>query len=256
MRNGDSSVHPPPPRRLLRTYVLLRRRFGHRRWWPADTPFEVAVGAVLTQNTNWRNVERAVGALRTEGWLEPARWRGAEPDAVAPLIRSAGYFNLKARRLIALVEFLDRECAGRPERLGRRDLPAVRRRLLAVAGVGPETADSVLLYAAGAPTFVIDAYTRRVLVRHGWADPGADYETLRSLFMRRLPRCPGLYNDFHAQLVEVGKQFCRPDPLCRGCPLRPLLPGRRARPPRNRRAALPSRNRVRNTGRREVDCRT
>ena len=220
----DAGIAPPTRRRLIRAYCLLRHRFGHRRWWPGDTPFEVALGAVLTQNTNWANVERAIANLKADGWLDAARWQEATADSVAARIRPAGYFNVKARRLLGLVRFLVDECGGDPRRLHERFGTTARERLLAVHGIGPETADSILLYAAGAPTFVVDAYTMRVVARHGWMSRGAGYEEARKLFMRGLPRCAGLYNDFHAQFVEVGKRFCRPEPRCRGCPLRPLLP--------------------------------
>lgn len=248
MNNGRPRIIPPTRRRLLGAYILLRRRFGHRRWWPGDTPFEVALGAVLTQNTNWGNVERAIANLRADGRLDIRRWAGATRESVAARIRPAGYFNVKARRLLSLVRFLVDECGGDPRRLPERLGAEARDRLLAVDGIGPETADSILLYAAGVPTFVVDAYTMRVMARHGWAPADAKYEDVRGLFMRRLPRCAGLYNDFHAQFVEVGKHFCRPKPSCRVCPLRRLLPaGGPRRADRRRQGGVE--NQVRNPAR-------
>ncbi len=218
---------PPYPltsSRLLEIYRALRRRFGPRGWWPGETPFEIAVGAVLTQNTNWANVERAIDRLAEGGLLDPEAWDRADPADVARRIRPAGYFNLKTKRLLCLVDFLRTTCGGDPSRLARFPPEEARARILAVHGIGPETADSILLYAAGIPTFVVDAYTRRVLARHGFAPPDVDYETLRGLFMRRLPPAARLYNDFHAQFVELGKRFCGTTPRCRGCPLAFLLP--------------------------------
>lgn len=225
---------PPPDRRttvqLRRAYGLMRRRFGHQGWWPGETPFEVCVGAILTQNTNWTNVERAIANLKAAGVLEPRRLLALPPTRLAALIRPAGYFNVKARRLRAFLEVLVRDFDGDLARLLGGPLEAARARLLGIHGIGPETADSMLLYAGGQLVFVVDAYTRRIFARHGWCAPGADYDTVQGLCTSALNHRPAAgrldyWQDYHAQLVAVGKEFCRPRaPRCAECPLRPLLP--------------------------------
>jgi endonuclease-3 related protein len=179
------------------------------------------VGAVLTQNTAWRNVEKAVENLRTLNWLTPEAMAAADPDALAQALRPSGYFNLKKNRLLALVELILAHGRGgrRPELLDR---PAdeLRAKLLQVKGIGPETADSIVLYAAGRPSFVVDLYTRRLLSRHGLASGREPYEALRAWLMDNLPPDVAFYNECHALIVAVGHQRCGPKrPLCRGCPL-------------------------------------
>lgn len=215
-REGDR----PERRRLLRIYRLLRDLRGPQGWWPGETPFEMAVGAVLTQNTAWVNVERAIANLRAAGALEPHALLALPPERLALLLRPAGYFNVKARRLRALVEFLVRETGGEVAALAAREPAELRLRLLEVPGVGRETADSILLYALGRPVFVVDAYTRRIFGRLGLLDGGADYDRIRGLFERALPREEALFNDYHAQLVAHGKETCRPRPRCGECVLR------------------------------------
>lgn len=215
---------------LRRAYERMRRRFGHQGWWPGETPFEVCVGAILTQNTNWTNVERAIANLKAAGLLEPRRLLALSPSRLAALIRPAGYFNVKAQRLRAFLTVLVRECDGDLTRLLGGPLEVARTRLLRIHGIGPETADSMLLYAGGRLVFVVDAYTRRIFARHGWCEPGADYDTIQRLCTRALNHRPrarllDYWQDYHAQLVAVGKEFCRPrQPRCAACPLRPLLP--------------------------------
>jgi endonuclease-3 related protein len=195
------------------------------RWWPADTPLEVCVGAVLTQNTAWTNVERALGNLRAAGVLGDARAMLALPEArLAELLRPAGYFRLKAKRLRALLAWLVERGDGDPVAALRGETAALRESLLGVHGVGRETADSILLYAGGHPVFVVDAYTRRVLGRHGWHDPEADYDAIRAFLEERLPADRALFNQFHAEFVAVGKDHCGTAPDCGGCPLERLLP--------------------------------
>lgn len=206
------SARPP----LLDVYRRLLRAFGPQGWWPGETPFEVMVGAVLTQNTNWRNVERAILRLKAEGLMDARRLAGCPRERLAELIRPAGCCNVKARRLGAFLAWLD----GRgPEDLRAKATPALRRELLAVHGIGRETADSILLYALNRRIFVVDAYARRVLSRHGWADHDADYDDLRRLFESSLPRSVRIYNEYHALLVRLGKEFCRAKAQCEGCPL-------------------------------------
>lgn len=218
----------------------MLRAHGHRGWWPGDTPFEVAVGAILTQNTNWSNVERAIANLRAADVLEPRPMFALPPDELAALIRPAGYFNVKARRLRAFLQVLVEECDGSMTELLDGPTPEVRARLLAINGIGRETADSILLYAGEHLSFVIDAYTKRIFERHGWfAAPGRFaaktnspevYEALKELCEASLT--PGrrtdpldYWRDYHAQLVRVGNRWCRPkNPRCDECPLRPLLP--------------------------------
>jgi endonuclease-3 related protein len=217
-------------RALRRAYRFMRAHFGHQDWWPGETPFEVCVGAILTQNTNWGNVERAIANLKAAGVLEPGRLFALQESQFAALIRPAGYFNVKARRLRSFLRVLVEECGGDLERLFAGEASVVRERLLAINGVGPETADSMLLYAGGHHRFVIDAYTKRIFQRHQWSGGNAGYEDLQRLCESALDEKPrrkrlDYWQDFHAQLVMVGKNFCRARrPRCAECPLRPLLP--------------------------------
>ncbi|MCX7721906.1 MAG: endonuclease III domain-containing protein [Verrucomicrobiae bacterium] len=261
---------------LRRAYRLMRAHFGHQHWWPGETAFEVCVGAILTQNTNWANVERAIANLKSAGVLAPKKLSALTSPQLAALIRPAGYFNVKARRLRAFLNVLVEYCPesdmprarlasarGRTgasrahlcdqchsanawrapclERLLKGDTEQVRQRLLGICGIGPETADSMLLYAGGPLSFVIDAYTKRIFTRHGWTiDRSREptYDELKRLCesaLRDKPRAALLdyWQDYHAQLVMVGKTFCRPKvALCQQCPLRPLLP--RTRPHKTR----------------------
>jgi endonuclease-3 related protein len=221
---------PGPPRdrvkaRLLRLYRALLGELGPQGWWPARTPFEVAVGAILTQHTAWTGAARAVAALRAGGLLRPHRLAARDVSEVAALVRPAGTYRLKARRLLDFTRWLLTRFDGDFGGMRRAPLGPLRRDLLAVPGLGPETADAILLYAAGRPVFVADAYTRRVLVRHRLLPPGADYETARAFLEAHLPSDPALFNEFHALLVAVGKTHCRTVARCDDCPLRFDLPG-------------------------------
>ena len=211
-----------PQAPLLTIYRRLLRRFGPRHWWPGETPFEVAVGAVLTQNTAWTNVERAIAALKEAGVLSPRRLLDGPPRRLARWTRPAGYFNLKTRRWRALVAWW----AGQGDPVvttRRRPLAALRDELLGVHGVGPETADSILLYALGRPAFVVDTYTKRVFARHGWVSWDASYDELQRVFTRQLPPKTPRYNEYHALLVELGKTTClKRRPRCETCPLKDL----------------------------------
>jgi endonuclease III related protein len=218
------------PRRLRRAYKLMRARFGHQHWWPGETPFEVCVGAILTQNTSWTNVERAIANLKSAGVLDAKKIFALPEAKLAQLIRPAGYFNVKARRLRAFLRVLVEEFDGKLERLFTGDTRTVRTRLLDINGIGPETADSLLLYASDHHSFVVDAYTRRIFSRHRWCSPIADYDTVKTLCESALSEKPAperldYWQDCHAQLVMVGKHYCRKgEPRCEDCPLRPLLP--------------------------------
>jgi endonuclease III related protein len=222
---------------LRRAYHLMRAHFGHLHWWPGETPFEACVGAILTQNTAWSNVERAIANLKTARVLAPGKLFTLSESRLAALIRPAGYFNVKARRLRAFLCVLVKEFGGDLERLFAGETTAVRERLLAIHGVGPETADSMLLYAGGHHRFVIDGYTKRIFQRHGWSRGDADYEHLQRLCESALDQKPrrarlDYWQDYHAQLVITGKDFCRTrQPRCAGCPLKPLLPQEGSREP-------------------------
>ena len=205
---------------IRRAYDVLFAHFGPQHWWPGDTPFEIAVGAILTQNTNWQNVERAIANVKRARRLGPRKLLALPDGEVARLIRPAGYFNVKARRLRAFLEFLEREYRSSMKRFAADERPDKRDRLLVVNGVGPETADSILLYALGEPTFVVDAYTRRILSRHGIVDARASYDEIKDLFERVLERDVALFNEYHALVVMCGKHYCRPSPNCAECPLR------------------------------------
>ena len=209
---------------LQDVYDRLFSAFGPMHWWPGDTPFEVMVGAVLTQNTAWTNVERAIANLRFADLLSPAALHRLEPERLAALIRPAGYFRLKARRLGNLLDFLFEQYDGSIDDMFAAGLSTLREQLLAVNGIGPETADSILLYAGGLPTFVVDTYTARVLKRHNWIEPEADYYGIKDHFESSLPRDVQLYNEYHALLVRVGKDYCKTRPKCDECPLADLLP--------------------------------
>jgi endonuclease-3 related protein len=215
---------PPPSPRVV--YRRLRRAYGHAGWWPAQTPFEVCVGAILTQNTAWSNVEKALAALRRRGLLSYDRLHRLAPARLAPLIRSSGVFRVKARRLRAFLDFLGREYAGRVSALRDEEPEELRRKLLEVDGIGPETADCIALYAAGKPFFVVDAYTRRVFTRLGHLRGGESYGEVQRLLMDALGEDAALFNDYHAQLVRLAKEACRKRPLCARCPLDRICPKR------------------------------
>ena len=210
-----------PPFRAA--YRAIRRRWGPQHWWPARTRFEMIVGAILTQNTSWRGVERAIAALRDARVLSPRAMHRLPLPRLAALIRPAGTFRVKARRLRAFTHLLVTGYGGSLNRLLREPATALRNRLLGVHGIGPETADCIVLYAARQPVFVIDAYTRRILARHGWASANETYDALAARFTDTLPRDAALFNEYHALLVRLGKEHCRARPLCRGCPLEPWL---------------------------------
>jgi len=199
----------PTKARLLRLYVALAQRFGPQRWWPARTPYEVAVGAILTQHTAWTSAARAVAALRARRLLRPERVAALSEAELAELIRAAGTYRLKARRLQALTRWLLERFGGRFDGMRRAPLLALRREMLAIVGLGPETVDAILLYAAGRPVFVADAYARRLLARHGFVPESAGYEDTRGFLEAHLPSDPALFNEFHALMVAAGKEHSR-----------------------------------------------
>src|SRR5512147_898047 len=174
-------------RNLMAVYRALYEAYGPQHWWPAETPFEVMVGAVLTQNTAWSNVEKAIASLKRERLMTPAGLNRTPGRRLAALIRPSGYYNIKARRLKNLAGFIRDRYSGSLRRMLSSDPEELRKGLLQVNGIGPETADSILLYAANVPSFVVDAYTKRVFSRHGLIPPDADYDTVRKVFMESLP---------------------------------------------------------------------
>lgn len=210
---------------LREVYDRLYARFGPQQWWPGETPFEVLVGAVLTQNTSWKNVEKALSNLHEDGLLEPRRLYELAREELAELIRPAGYYRVKAKRLGNLLDFVFDRYDGSLEAMFSVDVATLREQLLGVNGIGPETADSIILYAAARPVFVIDAYTRRVFGRHRLVAADDPYDRLQRQLHHALPPDAGLFNEYHALLVRVGKENCRKgQPRCGGCPLEPFLP--------------------------------
>ena len=205
---------------LFRIYRKLYARFGPQGWWPADGAFEVMVGAILTQNTAWSNVEKAIANLKGENAMRPARMAGMPHRKLAALIKPSGFFNVKAARLRNFLRFYMKRFDGDIRALKRVPLDGLRKELLSVNGIGKETADSILLYAAGKPSFVVDAYTKRVFSRHGFVPEEAGYDALRDVFMKNLPARTGLFKEYHALLVALCKRHCLSrKPVCRGCPL-------------------------------------
>ncbi len=207
----------PPP---LEVYQLLHAAYGSQKWWPGDTPFEVVVGAVLTQNTAWHNVALAIANLKREGLLHPGSLLRADGERVKALIAPAGYYNVKYDRLMNLLRFLDGQ-GGDLEGFWEVPVEQLRAELLGVKGVGPETADSILLYAFQRPVFVVDAYTRRLFSRlgYGWMEKGS-YGEVQGFFTEAMPRDRALYNEFHALIVVHSKGTCKKKPLCEGCCVR------------------------------------
>src|SRR5258706_4741346 len=206
---------------LMRLYRRMYRQRGCLRWWPADTPVEISVGAILTQNTAWTNVEKAIRRLKAARALSVGALNRMPHRKLARLIKSAGYFNVKARRLKNFTSFVGRRYGGSLKKMFRQNnIASLRAELLAVNGVGPETAHSILLYAAAKPVFVIDAYTKRILARHGVLSMDKSYDEFQARFTDRLPRDPALYNQYHAMFVRLGNRYCRSTPRCGECPLR------------------------------------
>jgi endonuclease-3 related protein len=205
--------------KIIEIYHKLYHAFGPQHWWPGDSPFEIAVGAILTQNTNWANVEKAIASLKNKRALSAKGIHEMKTEKLALFIRPAGYFNVKARRLKAFIHFLINDYHGSMGRMKNEKLDTLRTKLLNVHGIGPETADSILLYALDKPVFVIDAYTKRVLSRHSVINHDESYERIQDLFHETLKRDTELFNEYHALFVRLGKTYCRKKPLCDGCPL-------------------------------------
>ncbi len=218
--HADNNLDSSLGRQLIEVYRLLLDRYGPQHWWPADSPFEVIIGAILTQSAAWGNVEKAILNLKQAGVLAPACLRDLAIDKLAELIYPSGYYNAKALKIKAFVERLEDAYQDSLERLFSLDVSSLRRELLAIHGIGPETADSIILYAAQKPIFVIDAYTRRILTRLGFSPPRDDYTSFQTLFMENLPTEERLFNEYHALFVRHGKEVCKKAPLCDQCCLR------------------------------------
>lgn len=212
-------MHDSTSQRLMEMFQNLLNHFGPQRWWPAETELEMMVGAVLTQNTNWKNVKKALNNLKEGNLLSLHKLGTLSTSEVAEVIRPAGYFNIKAKRLKNLIDFIVEHYQAELSMFLTEETQALREGLLSVKGIGPETADSILLYAVRRPVFVVDAYTHRIMKRHGMTDEQASYYELQALFMDHLPEDSALFNEFHALLVKTGKEYCRRKPLCDICPL-------------------------------------
>lgn len=222
---AGAALEAAPSGELMRYYEAMSAALGPMRWWPARTPFEVIVGAILTQSTAWGNVERAISNLRSARLLTPSAMLRVRITRLAALVRPSGYFRQKAKKLKAFVGFLQSGYAGSLTRMFRTPTLELREKLLSVHGIGPETADSILLYAGNHPVFVVDAYTHRIFGRHGVTDGKPDYERVRTWIETSIPQRPELFNEFHALIVNTGKNWCRKSaPRCEECPLRSLLP--------------------------------
>ena len=209
---------------LYSMYQVLLEFYGPLHWWPGESSLEIMVGAILTQNTNWHNVSKAITKMKEEGLLDVTALFQIDEESLGKIIKSCGYYNLKARRLQNFINFFYYKYGGSVERLFSVDWLVLREELLNINGIGPETADSILLYAGHKPIFVVDAYTRRIFNRHNYFFFQASYQEIQNFFMAHLPQDHSLYNEFHAQLVMVGKDFCKKStPLCSQCPLSPFL---------------------------------
>jgi endonuclease-3 related protein len=209
---------------LIEIYNSLFERYGHRGWWPGDTPFEIAIGAILTQNTAWKNAKKALNEIKKRNLLEPTKLLNLRFEELASLIRPVGYFNLKAKRLLNFLSYINEKYEAKIEKMFAQPLYTLRQELLKIKGIGFETADSIILYAGKKPIFVIDAYTHRIFSRLKLADPKWDYTTLQALFMKNLPHDPSLFNDYHAQIVHLGQTHCLPKPNCPNCPILSYCP--------------------------------
>jgi endonuclease-3 related protein len=205
-------------------YEKLFATFGPQGWWPASSPFEVAIGAILTQNTNWKNVEKAINNLKKHCLLSPKKLKEIDEKKLSMMIKSAGYYNQKAKKIKEFVKFLIENYNGKMEEMKKENPEDLREKLLSIKGIGRESADSILLYALDMPVFVVDAYTYRIMLRHGLIYEDITYDELKDLFEKNLPHDVKIFNEYHALLVKVGKEFCKKSvPKCNGCPLEEFL---------------------------------
>ncbi len=206
-------------RRLLNIFETLLSAFGKRHWWPGDSPLEVIVGAILTQNTAWRNVEKAIGNIKDRGVLDMRALAELEEEVLAEIIRPAGFYRLKSKRLKAFIDGFHSRFDGIVENARGRETQELRNYLLSINGIGPETADSILLYALDYPVFVVDAYTKRFLKNHGLYEGDYDYHKVQDFFMAHLPHDTYIFNEFHALIVCLCQRYCKKTPDCSACPL-------------------------------------
>ena len=208
---------------VMEIYDRLFAALGPSHWWPGDSSLEIMLGAVLTQNTAWTNVEKAIQQIKQAGGLSIRLLGEVDEERLAAWIRPAGYYRLKTRRLKNLMTYLLKAWDGDLKKMADQPVEDLRRQLLQINGIGPETADSILLYALELPSFVVDAYTFRILNRHHLIEEEMSYEDLRQYFMERLPNDPAIYNEYHALLVRLGKDYCKKQqPRCDFCPLKEL----------------------------------
>ncbi|MCE5186272.1 MAG: endonuclease III domain-containing protein [Planctomycetaceae bacterium] len=208
--------------KLLDIYQRLYDAYGPQFWWPGESTIEIIVGAILTQNTSWSNVEKAIANLKNADCLSPQKLHTIAVEQLGTLIRPAGYYNIKAQRLKNFIHYLFERHSGDLDSLEALSAGTLREQLLAIKGIGPETADSICLYAFNKPIFVVDAYTARIFGRHGLLEPGWGYHQIQDLFHSGLEKDPVLFNEFHALIVHTGKEHCKPKPICKGCPLEEL----------------------------------
>lgn len=211
----------PGTRTLLDIYNRLYTHFGPRHWWPAENPFEVMVGAILTQNTAWLNVEKAIANLKRKKLLSLRKIDSIRLRDLARAIKPSGFYNEKTKKLKAFIRFLIDFCGGNINKLYSKNTKTLRKELLNIKGIGEETADSILLYALERCVFVVDAYTKRIFIRHGLISKNTTYDGIQKFFMNNLPKKVKLFNEYHALIVEAGKNYCKKNnPLCGVCPLK------------------------------------
>ena len=206
-------------KRIVALYNSLHAHYGPQNWWPADSALECILGAILTQNTAWKNVEKAIKNLKSNDLISIEKFDSLPTKRLATLIRSSGYFNQKAIKIKNFINFVKRDYGGDLEKMLDEDTNELREKLLHIKGIGPETVDSILLYAAKKPIFVVDAYTYRILSRHGLIPEQTSYNEIQELIMDSVPKDTQIYNEFHALFVRVGKEHCKKNPICEGCPL-------------------------------------
>jgi len=214
MKSIDSQID------LIDFFESLLSYYGRQQWWPAENAFEVVIGAILTQNTVWTNVEKAIINLKTHRVLSPEKLEEIKEETLASLIKPTGFFNQKAKRIKTFLAFLNDKYNNSIERMAQVNFEVIRSELLAINGIGAETADSVLLYACNKPTFVVDAYTKRIFSRIGYIIESMSYEELKQWIETRIPKNVPLFNEFHALLVTHGKQYCKTKPRCLECPVK------------------------------------
>lgn len=208
---------------LLEYFETLLNFFGPQFWWPGETPFEVIIGAILTQNTAWTNVEKAISNLKEQNLLFPDKLYTISTEKIAVLIKPSGYYNQKAKKITSFMTYFNEKYRLDINNMKSETTETLRNQLLDIFGIGAETADSILLYALSRPVFVVDAYTRRIFSRHNILDKNNSYENIRAFFETHLEKNINLYSEYHALIVSLGKDYCKPTPKCENCPLKKFL---------------------------------